>query len=195
MINKSHQQKAVFLDRDGVINYDSAYVFQTQDFQFIAGVFEACRQFMQLGYQIIIITNQSGIAREYYSESDFAQLNQWMLKQFAKHDVSIRDVYYCPHHPIHGQGKYKLDCDCRKPQPGMIKQAQQEHNLDLQQTVLVGDKLSDIQAGKSAGIGTNFLVKTGKVVTQESVQQADGSFSDLLSISTALSNSPVTYND
>lgn len=194
VINKTHQQKAIFLDRDGVINYDSAYVSRAQDFQFIPGVFAACRQLMQLGYQIIIITNQSGIARGYYSETDFAQLNQWMLNQFEKHDVSIKDVYYCPHHPLHGQGKYKLDCDCRKPQTGMIKQAQQEHNIDLQQSVLAGDKLSDIQAGKRAGIAANFLVKTGKVVTDECAAQADGSFADLLSLSTALSNSPVTDN-
>lgn len=193
--HKTPQQKAIFLDRDGVINYDSGYVCQARDFQFIPGVFAACRQFIQLGYQIIIITNQSGIARAYYSESDFTQLNQWMLNQFEKHDVSIQGVYYCPHHAIHGLGQYKLDCNCRKPKPGMIEQAEYEHNIDLQQSILVGDKLSDIQAGKSAGIGTNLLVKTGKIVTQESVRQADGSFADLLSISTALSNSSVTYND
>jgi len=183
-------QPAVFLDRDGVINFDPGYVYKIEEFQFIPGVFSACREFIRLGYQIIIITNQSGIARGLYTVEDFKRLTKWMLAQFKDHGVEITDIYYCPHHDVYGKGQYKLDCHCRKPKPGMIKQAENEHQINLQQSILIGDTPGDIKAGQAAGIGKNYLVKTGKPVTNESLEIADGVYDDLL----ALSNSSILKN-
>ena len=178
-------QPAVFLDRDGVINFDPGYVYKIEEFQFIPGVFRACREFIRLGYQIIIITNQSGIARGLYSVDDFKRLTKWMLNQFKEHGVEITDIYYCPHHEVHGKGQYKLDCHCRKPKPGMIKQAETEHQINLQLSVLIGDTHSDIKAGQAAGIAKNYLVKTGKPITHEGSEIADGVYNDLLALSKA----------
>ena len=181
-----HTQNAAFLDRDGVINIDPGYVYQEKNFHFIPGVFTACRKFIQLGYKIIIITNQSGIARGFYTEDDFNRLTQWMISRFNAQQVEITDVYYCPHHAIHGKDLYKLDCDCRKPNPGMIKQAEQEHQINLSQSILIGDKLSDIKAGKAAGIGKNYLVKSGKAMSSEGIKISDGVYENLLSLSQTL---------
>jgi len=179
----TNQHKAtIFLDRDGVINYDYEYTHQIKDFVFIEDVFEVCRYFIQLGYQLVIITNQSGIARAYYSEEDFDKLNQWMLEQFKINNIEIKAVYYCPHHPTKGIGKYKIACQCRKPNPGMIIQAALEHQIDLSQSILIGDNLSDIKAGKTAGIGRNFLVNTGKKEVIDKDKIADASFDNLSSL-------------
>ncbi len=148
--------KALFLDRDGVINKEKNYLYKIEDFEFIDGVFETCRYFQEKGYLIIIITNQAGIARGKYSEDDFHKLNDWMLAEFSKKDVRISKVYYCPHHP-----DFSGECECRKPKPKMILDAQREFDLDLSQSILVGDKNSDIEAGISAGIKSNFLITTG----------------------------------
>lgn len=143
--------KAVFLDRDGVINYDKNYVYKIADFVFIPGVFEALRGFSELGYLLFIVTNQSGIGRGYYTLNDFLTLNEWMLENFKKQGIEIKKVYFCPHAP-------QLNCPCRKPKPGMILQAKAEFNVDLGASILVGDKDSDIQAGKNAGIKNCYKV-------------------------------------
>lgn len=150
--------KAFFLDRDGVINTELNYVSTSEYFHFINGVFDACRIILSQGYKIIIITNQSGIARGYYTLNQFSELNIWMLKEFQKEEIDVTDVYFCPHHPLIGLAAYVEDCECRKPKPGMILRAKNEHNLDLAQSVLVGDRISDIEAGSNAGIGSLFLV-------------------------------------
>ena len=137
--------KAIFLDRDGVINKDTGYVSHSDDFIFIEGVIDACRMMKEKGYLLVLITNQSGIARG----------------------------YFCPHHPVHGIGEYKQQCQCRKPQPGMILTAVEELDIDLSQSYLVGDKISDLQAGKAAGIATNVLVRTGKEITEQGEALAD----------------------
>ncbi|PKF54337.1 D-glycero-beta-D-manno-heptose-1,7-bisphosphate 7-phosphatase [Alteromonadales bacterium alter-6D02] len=165
--------KAVFLDRDGVINIDTGYVSHSDDFEFIEGVIEACQKIKDMGYQLIVITNQSGIARGYFSEDDFMTLTEWMDWSFADKGVELDGIYYCPHHPEKGIGQYKQVCECRKPAPGMINSAKEFLKLDLEQSYLVGDKLSDIQAGKAAGIGTNILVRTGKPITVEGEELAD----------------------
>ena len=146
-------QPAVFLDRDGVINRESNYVHRIEDFHFIEGVFDACREMQRSGYRLVVITNQAGIARGYYSEDDYRVLTDWMLEQFCTQGITITGVYYCPHHPVHGLGEYRRACDCRKPAPGMITRAAREHDLDLARSALVGDKLSDIGAGRAAGVG------------------------------------------
>ena len=146
--------KALFLDRDGVINIDRQYVYRKEDFEFIEGVFSACRYFSEQGYLLIIVTNQSGIARGFYSEKAYHELTSWMIKCFEKEKVKITKVYYCSHHV-----GFTHECDCRKPEPGMILQAQREFKVDLSQALLVGDKVSDIQAGLAAGIKHNFLIE------------------------------------
>ena len=165
--------KAVFLDRDGVINVDHGYVYQVDDFEFIDGVIEACRAIKAKGYKLVVITNQSGIARGYFSEDQFMQLTEWMDWSMADRGVDLDGIYYCPHHPEKGEGEYQQDCDCRKPKPGMINTAAKFLKLDLSQSFLVGDKTSDLQAGISAGIGQNILVSTGKAVTDEGRELAD----------------------
>ncbi|MFC3034155.1 D-glycero-beta-D-manno-heptose 1,7-bisphosphate 7-phosphatase [Pseudoalteromonas fenneropenaei] len=159
--------KAVFLDRDGVINEDHAYVHQPQDFHFIAGVFSACQQLQALGYKLVVVTNQSGIGRGYYDEAQFQQLTEWMKAQFAAHQIEIAGVYFCPHHPKNAQVQYRQDCDCRKPFPGMLLQAAKELELDLANSVMVGDKASDMEAALAAGVPQRFLVRSGQALSND----------------------------
>jgi D-glycero-D-manno-heptose 1,7-bisphosphate phosphatase len=145
-------QKALFLDRDGVINVEVNYLYKIEDFVFIDGIFELCRYYQNLGYIIVVVTNQSGIARGYYTKEDFERLTSWMLKEFEKNGVKISKVYYCPHHPdISGE------CECRKPKAGMLKEAQAEFNIDLGASVMIGDKERDIEAGLNAGLSETYL--------------------------------------
>ena len=179
---------AVFLDRDGVINKETGYTHKVDDFHFVDGVFAACRELSKTGYRLIVITNQAGIARGYYTEADFHQLTKWMLDKFRQQGIEIDDVYYCPHHPVHGVGDYRRDCDCRKPAPGMILRAAQEHSLNLQRSILVGDKITDIEAGRAAGVGCCVLVRTGHPITNKDLDKADAVFDDLPGVSSALVN-------
>jgi D-glycero-D-manno-heptose 1,7-bisphosphate phosphatase len=183
-------QPALFLDRDGVVNRELGYVHRPEDFHFIDGVFAACRKMRQAGFRLFIITNQAGIARGYYSEADYNQLTQWMLNEFSKHGIEIDDVYYCPHHPVHGIGCYRRHCDCRKPAPGMIVRAAKEHSLDLQRSILVGDKATDIEAGRSAGVGHCVLVLTGHSLGAADKKKADSVFADLRCVAQAFANNP-----
>ena len=153
-------KKALFLDRDGVINIDKGYVHKIEDFEFIDGIFDLCKFFQKRGFLIFIITNQAGIARGYYSENDFNILTGWMIEEFKKRDVRIEKVYYCPHHP-----DFTGKCSCRKPNPGMILTAKKEFNIDLKNSILIGDKISDIEAGKNAGIGINILFNQNNFAT------------------------------
>lgn len=139
--------KALFLDRDGVINIDKVHVFRKEDFEFTPGIFKLCKQYQNNGFKIIVITNQAGIAKRLYTESDFYSLTNWMVEQFGNMGIVISKVYFCPHHPdITGP------CECRKPNPGMIIKAIKEFNLDISECELIGDNPGDIMAGKNAGI-------------------------------------------
>jgi len=149
--------KAVFLDRDGVINVDHGYVYRKEDFEFVDGIFEACRYFQNNGYLLIVVTNQSGIARGMYTEDDFQELTEWMVQRFREEGVEIAGVYHCPHHPDFGSEETK-NCDCRKPKPGMIRQAIDDFDLDPGRCILIGDKTSDALAGLAAGVGHSYLV-------------------------------------
>lgn len=151
--------KALFLDRDGVINVEKNYVYKIEDFEFVEGIFEVLKYFQDKGYLLIVITNQAGIGRGYYTEEDFHVLNNWMLEEFKKKEIHITKVYYCPYHPEHGIGEYKRDSLDRKPNSGMILQAQKEFNIDLSASILVGDKESDVEAGLRAGIVSNILIR------------------------------------
>ena len=185
---------AVFLDRDGVINREDGYVHRVDEFHFIDGVFDACREMSKAGYQLIIITNQAGIARGYYTEDDFHRLTKWMLNEFRQHGIEIDDVYYCPHHPVHGVGDYRRDCDCRKPAPGMILRAAQERSLDLQRSILVGDKVTDIDAGRAAGVGCCILVLSGHSLDAADSNRADNVFADLRDVASAFARNNFAPN-
>ena len=156
-------KKALFLDRDGVINKEKNYLFKISDFEFIDDIFNLCSYYQSLGYLIFVVTNQSGIARGYYSQNDFNILTSWMLEEFTKKDIFISHVYSCPHHPdISGK------CDCRKPNSGMLLEAQKEFKIDMAGSILIGDKERDIEAGLNAGLNETYLfdetmsIKTSK---------------------------------
>ena len=153
------QHRALFLDRDGVINVNRGYVHNIDNFEFTDGIFEVTRAAHSFGYKLIVITNQSGIGRGYYSEKQFLKLTEWMCKQFLNEGAPIEKVYFSPFHPTKGIGKYKKNDLSRKPHPGMIYQAQRDINLNLKNSILIGDNVSDIQAGMAAGLGLNILFR------------------------------------
>ncbi|WP_199610401.1 D-glycero-beta-D-manno-heptose 1,7-bisphosphate 7-phosphatase [Flocculibacter collagenilyticus] len=167
------KQKALFLDRDGVINHEKEYVYKIADFQFIDGVFDVCAQYKAAGFKIIVVTNQSGIGRGYYSEADFQKLTVWMNQQFAQNFIDIDGVYFCPHHPTDALPPYQKICQCRKPKPGMLLQAIEEHDIDPQQSIMFGDKEADIEAAIAADIGHKVLVRSGHAVSDSAVKIAD----------------------
>ncbi|QEH08159.1 D-glycero-beta-D-manno-heptose 1,7-bisphosphate 7-phosphatase [Histophilus somni] len=164
--------KAIFLDRDGTLNIDHGYVHEIDKFQFIAGSIEALKQLKSMGFLLVLVTNQSGIARGYFSEEQFLQLTEWMDWSLADRGVDLDGIYYCPHH-LEGIGEYKQDCDCRKPKNGMLLQAIKELNIDPARSFMVGDKKEDLLAGKSAGIKKNILVRSGKEITDDGLPLAD----------------------
>jgi D-glycero-D-manno-heptose 1,7-bisphosphate phosphatase len=143
---------ALFIDRDGVINRDEGYTFRVGDFQLLPGVVEILRQFSDAGFSIVVITNQAGIARGYYSEAEFQQITAHMTGVLLCHGIQVAGVYHCPHHPDGTVPELAIACDCRKPAPGMILRAAAEHHLDLRASWIIGDKQSDIDAGLRAGL-------------------------------------------
>ncbi|ADG92600.1 D,D-heptose 1,7-bisphosphate phosphatase [Arcobacter nitrofigilis DSM 7299] len=147
-------QKAVFLDRDGVINVEKNYLYKAEDFEFIDGVFDTLKYLQDNDYKLFIITNQSGIGRGYYTQEDFNNLTSWMLNEFAKNGITISQVEFCPHAPMQ-------ECNCRKPKTGMIDNILKNHRIDLENSWLIGDKESDILCAINAGIKNTIQVKTG----------------------------------
>ncbi len=145
------KNKAIFLDRDGVINIDKQYVSQIEDFEFKEGIFDLLKYFRKLGYLLIIVTNQSGIGRGYYTQEDFETLTKWKLQQLRAEGIEIDKVYHCPHAP-------ELDCGCRKPNPGMLDAAQNEFGIDMGASWMIGDKKSDVDVGKNAGVYKTVLI-------------------------------------
>jgi D-glycero-D-manno-heptose 1,7-bisphosphate phosphatase len=159
--------KAVFLDRDGVINVDINYAHTPEQITFIDGIFDFCSSAKAMGYKLIVITNQAGIGRGFYTEETFHALMDWMFAQFAENNVPLDAYYFCPHHPEYGVGEYKQDCNCRKPKPGMIIQAAGQWDIDLAQSILIGDKQSDIAAAIAAGM-PNYILFEGQFPILES---------------------------
>jgi len=153
------QCSALFLDRDGVINVDRGYIHRLDQFEFVPGIFELARFWTnELHRSIVVITNQSGIGRSYFDECAYEDLTRWMCERFEAEHTAIARVYHCPYHPLHGIGEYRRDHPWRKPNPGMILQAVSDLDLDPVQSAILGDKISDIEAGAAAGIGLRILV-------------------------------------
>ena len=152
-------QPALFLDRDGIVNVDTDFLYKVEDVQWVKGIFELIAHARSLGYAVIIVTNQSGIGRGYYSEEQFHTLMDWMCGELGSRGCTIDGVYFSPYHPVHGIGDYKQDTECRKPKPGMLLQAAQEHGLDLSRSVMIGDRCSDIAAAANAGVPVRILLE------------------------------------
>ena len=149
-------KRAIFLDRDGTINVEKNYLIDPADLVLLPGVGEALRRGREAGYLLIVVTNQSGVARGYFTTTAVAELHDHLQKELLPYGVQIDAFYLCPHHPEHGAGP----CDCRKGEPGMLLQAAQEYHIDLAASWMIGDKRSDVEAGSKAGC-RSILVRTG----------------------------------
>lgn len=168
--------RAAFLDRDGVLNVDHGYVSRAEDFHWLPGAMQAMAQLQQAGYQLVVVTNQSGIGRGYYTQADFDTLTAHMRAELQAAGVSLAGVYCCPHHPQAALAEYRQDCDCRKPRPGMIVRAASELGLDLPASCLFGDKPGDIAAGRAAGVGRCTLIGDNAEAREAG---ADGGYASL----------------
>ena len=167
-------QKVLFLDRDGVINVEKDYLYKIEDFEFIDGIIDLCAFYQDNGYKIIVVTNQSGIARAYYTEEDFLRLTTWMIKEFSKEGIFISKVYHCPHHPsISG------NCECRKPNPGMLLEAGQDFSIDFSKSIIIGDKERDIEAGLNAGLKEAYLFNEDKSIKESSATKIVSKLDDI----------------
>ena len=179
-------RQAVFLDRDGVINLDRAYVSRWEDFEFVPGAVDAMRRLKAAGYALVVVTNQSGIARGYYSEAQYQALTAAMKQALADAGAAVDAVYHCPHHPKGQLAELAIDCDCRKPAPGMILRAAKDLNLSLADSILVGDKPSDIEAARAAGVGRAYIVQSDNAESTTGLAGADAAHADLQSCVAAL---------
>lgn len=153
-------RKVIFLDRDGTINIEKSYLHRWEDFEFEKNAIAGLKELKNLGYEFIVVTNQSGIGRGYYTEEDLINLNSEMTKKLKEYGIDILECFYCPHHLEKGVGKYKVDCDCRKPNPGMLLKGIEKYDVDIENSFMVGDKKGDLEAGKRAGL-KSILVLTG----------------------------------
>jgi D-glycero-D-manno-heptose 1,7-bisphosphate phosphatase len=179
------ERSALFLDRDGVINVDHGYVHCVDQFEFIPGIFELARFWVnEVQRPIIVVSNQSGIGRGYFDEEAYADVTRWMCARFEAERAAIARVYHCPYHPVHGIGDYRRDHPWRKPHPGMLLQAAADLALDLARCALVGDKISDIEAGAAAGIGLRILLArgSGKVRISAASHETAADLHDVLAL-------------
>jgi D-glycero-D-manno-heptose 1,7-bisphosphate phosphatase len=158
-------KRAVFIDRDGTINEEKEYLYRSDEFVFIPGVPQAIRMFNEAGFLVIVVTNQSGVARGYYTEEDVLQLHRHIASLLEHQGAHVDAWYFCPHHPS-GRGSYALPCRCRKPQPGMLMEAAVHFGIDLESSIMIGDKVIDLQAGDAAGC-RSVLVRTGYGLREE----------------------------
>jgi D-glycero-D-manno-heptose 1,7-bisphosphate phosphatase len=175
-----------FIDRDGVIIEERGYAYKIEDYAPLPGAAAALRELQRAGFRLIVVTNQSGIARGRYSEADYQRFTEHMQAQLQAEGVRLDAVEYCPHLPDATVARYRLDCNCRKPRPAMLQRSAARLNVDLGRSVLVGDRLTDIEAGRSAGVGRCFLVRSGQAVSAQDAVQADGVYDDLASCVRAL---------
>ena len=150
--------RALFLDRDGVINEEVGYLIRPADVQFVPGIISLCQAAQRLGYRLVVVTNQSGIARGLYTEADFEFLMQWMREALGRDGVHLDAVYHCPFHPEQGLGPYRREHKDRKPSPGMLRRAAVDLGLDLAASIMVGDRCTDIAAAQAGGLRQAFLL-------------------------------------
>lgn len=182
--------RTVFLDRDGVINRDKSYVGRWSDFEFLPNAVAGLKKFQDAGYALVVVTNQSGIARGYYTEDDYAQLTSRMSAELKRQGVHLAAVYHCPHHPEGVLASLAIECACRKPLPGMLLNAAQDLEISLSHAILVGDRMSDIQAARAAKLQAAYLiVQEGSHWSPDANEPVDGVFSDLLACAKALTGS------
>jgi D-glycero-D-manno-heptose 1,7-bisphosphate phosphatase len=179
-------RKAAFVDRDGVINVETGFLHRVEDFQFLPGAVQGLLRLQAAGYLLVVITNQSGIARGLYTEADYLRLTAHMQGLLSAAGVELSAVEYCPHLPDARIARYRVDCDCRKPLPGMLTRAAAALNIELATSILVGDRAADIQAGRSAGVGRCWLVRSGAALSQADIELADAVFDDLAHCARAL---------
>ncbi len=144
--------KAVFFDRDGVLNIDHGYVYKSEDWQWTPGAIQAIKWCNDNDFLVIVVTNQSGVARGYYSEADVVSLHTWVNEDLNRCEARIDAFYYCPHYPDGKVAEYAIECTCRKPQPGMLLAAIAKYDIDVEFSLMFGDKPSDIDAATAAGI-------------------------------------------
>ena len=150
--------RALFLDRDGVINVEIGYLHRIEQVEFMPGIVSLCRTAMRLGYRLVVVTNQAGIARGFYTEEDYLILTAWIREQMRGEGVEFDAVYHCPYHPEHGVGEYRREHEDRKPGTGMLRRAAREFGVSLADSVMVGDRCSDVAAANSAGLRQAFLI-------------------------------------
>jgi len=153
-------RRAAFLDRDGVINLDRGYVYRREDFEFVPGVLDAARRLHAMGFLLVVASNQSGIGRGLYGEAEFEALTAWMRGEFEAAGAPLAGVYHCPHHPTAALGAYRRVCVCRKPAPGMLLAAAKDLGIDLAASAMFGDKASDLEAARAAGVPLRILLGT-----------------------------------
>lgn len=176
---RSPGRRAAFVDRDGVLNADHGYVHRIEDFVVIPGALAALRALHEQGFLLVLITNQSGIARGLYSEEDYRRLMDSVQEIAHAAGFGFDAIEYCPHLPDAPLERFRLECECRKPRPGMILRAAAALAIDLPGSILIGDRESDIAAGRAAGVGCCYLVKTGMQLTPEVTALADAVFDDI----------------
>jgi D-glycero-D-manno-heptose 1,7-bisphosphate phosphatase len=178
--------KVMFLDRDGVVNEDTGYPYKISDWQFTVNCIEALKTIVDKGYQIVIITNQAGIAKGYYSIKDYETLTKWYVEVLKKENIPVLDVFYCPHHPEGIVEPLTKECKCRKPNTGMIEQALEKYEIDLENSILVGDRISDVQAGFNAGIKNLVLLNSKYLSDNEPTYFEVSAFTNLYDFSLTL---------
>lgn len=190
----SSKGSAVFLDRDGIINREVSYCHRKEDFIFVPDVLKVIRALQARFDHIFIVTNQAGIARGYYSEEQYLELTSWMLKKLEQEDIFISKIYHCPHHPS-GVPPFNIECDCRKPNPGMLLSAINEFSIMPDKSILLGDKISDIEAAKNANLAKAFIFGTGHSLLNEDISKSDMYFKNMMDFLVYLQSNSLFINE
>ncbi len=174
--------KVAFLDRDGVINKEVEYLHKVDDFEYTEQLISGLQSLISIGFSLVIVTNQAGIARGLYSIEDYHKLTDWMIDDLNQHGVTFLDILFCPHHPDGVIQNYAASCYCRKPLPGMFLNARDRFGIDMENSIVIGDKESDIKAAAAADVGQAFLVRSGHYIDQISIPDV-GIFDNLFEVS------------
>lgn len=159
-------RRALFLDRDGVINVDHGYVHTIAKTEWVTGIFDIVAAAQRAGYLVVVVTNQAGIGRGYYDEREFLSYTAWMHAQFEQRGTPLLATFWCPHHPEAGLGYYRIACGCRKPQPGMLRAAIDNFDIDSTRSLMIGDSKSDMQAANKAAVQGKLLDAQGDSVSR-----------------------------